>query len=363
MLRKCFFLFSIVLMLVLAGDTSADLIGWWGFDEGSGETAYDYSGNGNDGTLTGSATWVPGRAGGALSFDFDGFGLDASVLLPGETLSSISTKVTVAFWQYGAPTQPARGYYPFQAVTANNDIVLRVFLPRRDETVCFDAGTGDYDRTFTDVLDASQYKGQWNHWVFTKDSNSGYQNIYLNGELVDSNSGNYKPMNNIAKFAIGSRYDGSSGYQGLIDEFRVYDHALSAAEVADLYVNAGLRARSPNPAHKARRVDTDTVLSWTAGDDANSHDVYFGTDYDDVNDANTTLTLDVYAGRQALASNSYDACDLEFKRTYYWRIDEVNDTNTWKGDIWYFTTTPDPNSFFTFTVTADSRGNRGEFQH
>jgi hypothetical protein len=363
MFRKWFFLFSIVLAVGLAGNTSADLIGWWGFDEGSGDTAYDYSGSGNDGTLTGSATWVAGRVGGALSFDFDGLGLDASVLLPGETLSSISTQVTVAFWQYGAPTQPARACYPFQAVTANNDIVLRVFLPRRDETVCFDAGTGDYDRTFTNVLDASQYKGQWNHWVFTKDSNSGHQNIYLNGELVDSNSGNYKPMNNISKFAIGSRYDGSSGYQGLIDEFRVYDHPLTAAEVADLYINAGLRARNPNPAHKAKRVDTEAVLSWTAGDNAHSHDIYFGTDYDDVNDANTTSTLDVYAGRQAFDINSYDPCGLEFKTIYYWRIDEVNGASTWQGDIWHFTTIPDPNSFFTFTVTADSRGNRAEFQH
>ncbi|MHC4500425.1 MAG: LamG-like jellyroll fold domain-containing protein, partial [Planctomycetota bacterium] len=365
MCRKLCFLISFVLLLGLAGDTLADLVGWWGFDEGSDNTAYDYSSGGNDGTITGSATWVAGRVGGALSFDFDGFGLDGSVSLPSDTLSSISTQVTVAFWQYGAPTQPARACYPFQAATANSSIVLRVYLPRNDERVYFDAGTGDYDRTFTEVLDANQYRGQWNHWVFTKNSVNGYQNIYLNGELLDNSTGNYKPMNNINKFVIGSRYDGSSAYQGLIDEFRVYDHAMTAAEVADLYANAGLRARNPNPPRFAEDVELNVVISWTASDDANSHDVYFGTSFNDVNDANNLWEVgtSVYKGRQALETNSYDPCGLEFGTTYYWRIDEVNDANMWKGDIWSFITTPDPNSFFAFTVTADSRGNRAEFQH
>jgi hypothetical protein len=46
-------------------------------------------------------------------------------------------------------------------------------------------------------------------------------------------------------------------------------------------------------------------------------------------------------GRQG--PNSWDPCGLDFGATYYWRIDEVNDPNLWKGDVWSFTTWPEPN--------------------
>ncbi|HCO94455.1 MAG TPA: hypothetical protein DIU00_10975 [Phycisphaerales bacterium] len=58
MCRKSIYLISLVFVLDLAltSTARADLIGWWRFDEGSGTTAYDSSGNGNDGTLVGGAT-------------------------------------------------------------------------------------------------------------------------------------------------------------------------------------------------------------------------------------------------------------------------------------------------------------------
>jgi hypothetical protein len=100
-------------------------------------------------------------------------------------------------------------------------------------------------------------------------------------------------------------------------------------------------AYNPSPANGAKDVQWDRLLSWTPGKDALSHDVYFGTDYNDVNDANTTVTLGVYTGNQSLDANSYDPCGLELlATTYYWRIDEVNETdpNIWKGDVWSFRT-------------------------
>jgi len=70
--------------------------------------------------------------------------------------------------------------------------------------------------------------------------------------------------------------------------------------------------------------------------------VYFGTDFNDVNDANSSLPVgaSVYKGRQSLDATMYDPCGLlELTATYYWRIDEFNDTNvlTCKGRIWRFT--------------------------
>jgi len=81
-------------------------------------------------------------------------------------------------------------------------------------------------------------------------------------------------------------------------------------------------------------------LSWTPGDDANSHDVYFGTTFADVNDANTSDVTGIYKGRQVRDSNSYDPAGTQTAgTTYYWRIDEVNEatSTTWKGDVWQYT--------------------------
>ena len=77
MSKKLIYLISFVLMLGL-GLTSAaeaadpDLVGWWMFDESSGDTAYDSSDNGNDGTLNGDPQWAAGYFNGALEFDGTG---------------------------------------------------------------------------------------------------------------------------------------------------------------------------------------------------------------------------------------------------------------------------------------------------
>jgi len=71
MCRKMIYLVSFVLVLglVLTSIAKADLAAWWKLDEGSGTTASDASGNGNNGTLNGDPQWVAGKLGGALEFD------------------------------------------------------------------------------------------------------------------------------------------------------------------------------------------------------------------------------------------------------------------------------------------------------
>jgi len=96
-------------------------------------------------------------------------------------------------------------------------------------------------------------------------------------------------------------------------------------------------AWDPSPMDGAEEVDPNLGLSWRSGKSASWHDVYFGTDFDDVNDANTSSSE--YKGRQSVDANSYDPPGpLEPGPTYYWRIDEVNpgypDS---KGDLWSFT--------------------------
>ena len=61
MSRNLTILLSLALMLSIAGKASAELVGYWKFDEGSGTVAADSSALGNDGTLSGNATWVDGQ--------------------------------------------------------------------------------------------------------------------------------------------------------------------------------------------------------------------------------------------------------------------------------------------------------------
>jgi len=91
----------------------------------------------------------------------------------------------------------------------------------------------------------------------------------------------------------------------------------------------------PNPRNRQTDVYRDTSLTWWPGDYAVQHDVYFGTDWADVNDA-TTASTGIYVGRQDPCE--YDPpSNLELNKTYYWRIDEVNEPNVWKGMVWEFT--------------------------
>jgi len=114
-------------------------------------------------------------------------------------------------------------------------------------------------------------------------------------------------------------------------------------------------ARGPSPVDKAIDVVRDVVLSWIPGKYANTHDVYLGITFDDVNDADTGSALLVSAGQSA---TTYDPPGrLEFGQIYYWRVDEVNNLNPdspWKGDVWSFTVEPFAYPIENIIATASS---------
>ena len=85
----------------------------------------------------------------------------------------------------------------------------------------------------------------------------------------------------------------------------------------------------PEPADGAESVLVDAALSWTAGFDAKLHTVYFGDNFDDVNNA---------AGGLPQGAANYSPGPLEMAKTYYWRIDEFDAIDTFKGNVWSFTT-------------------------
>jgi len=100
-----------------------------------------------------------------------------------------------------------------------------------------------------------------------------------------------------------------------------------------------LRAMGPSPANGATGTKMTPILKWGAGVSAVSHEVYFGTDADAI--ANADKNSPEYKGTKELGDESFDPGKLAWFTTYYWRIDEVNDSNPdspWIGNLWSFTT-------------------------
>jgi regulation of enolase protein 1 (concanavalin A-like superfamily) len=102
------------------------------------------------------------------------------------------------------------------------------------------------------------------------------------------------------------------------------------------------QARRPKPVDGMRDVLRDAVLNWRPGIYAATHNVYFGTDFNDVNEASETDPRGVLVSPNQDA-NSYDPPGLlDWNQTYYWRVDEVNAPTSpgiYKGKVWSLTVT------------------------
>jgi hypothetical protein len=96
---------------------------------------------------------------------------------------------------------------------------------------------------------------------------------------------------------------------------------------------------SPSPAYGAVNVNQTAILSWSPGIFGTSYNIYFGTDKETVRNADTSSPE--YKGSGDLGSESYDPGKLEWDTTYYWRVDDIDNTNAdspWTGPVWSFTT-------------------------
>ncbi len=351
----------VVLGLILASVSDAALVGWWKFDDGSGTIAKDSSGNGYHGTIT-DPLWVEGHYGGALNFEGSSY-----VDVPPESWSTIVTQATVSFWAYGNPDLQPQANFIFGAFSdpANNEARrMSAHVPWSNGTIYFDTGGPGYNR-ISQAGDAADYEGTWTFWTFLKNADTGDQQVYINGELWLSGTGMTNTMEGVTKFTIGTKPSLAEGwYQGMIDDFRLYDEALSLEQIQDAMTGRGPGlelASNPAPDNEAIDIPRDVVLSWDAGEYAAAHDVYFGTTIDDVNNASRSDPMGVLLS-QGQAETSYDPTGvLDFGTTYYWRVDEVNaapDNTIFKGEVWSFVT--EPVGYPIENVVATSNGTSDE---
>jgi hypothetical protein len=311
-----------------------NLILFYKLDETEGITATDHSGYERHGELDGDAYWDPngGQWDGCLIFDND-----TAILPPYGMLEGLSSEVTVSVWLYGTAQEEPRDNWVADA--GGGYYYLQVKVPDAAGDVYLRAGNDSNDVLVWDDGKPQSWAGFWHHLAFVKDEDPGELGIYFDGELVDSNGTVDSTLANFENRAlkIGAKLTHGSDYEGKMDDFQIYDRALSLRDIQALFRGGDLElAWAPQPFNGESDVSRDVVLTWKPGDFAAQHDVYFGTDMDAVTDANTAQSLGVYIDRRG--PNSYDPGGLELESTYYWRIDEVNDPCVWKGKVWKLST-------------------------
>jgi hypothetical protein len=203
------------------GDWFNGLLGYWKLDEGTGTSAFDSSGNGNNGTLVNNPTWIDGRYGKALSLD----GTDDYAAIPDLCLT-IPTELTVSAWVNSSLDQYDT---PVIHCCKNGEFELKVLSPGIVSFLVKLASSGTYEALSSVTQNAfHQLTGTWTKGESIR--------LYVDGVLVNEISVPDQDLYSANLFsAIGCRYGGSF-FNGTIDEVIVYKRALSEEEVLAHYV-------------------------------------------------------------------------------------------------------------------------------
>jgi hypothetical protein len=322
-------------------DTDPSLVGLWRLDDATGTVALDSSGNDNHGTLNGGPEWVAGVLDGALSFD----GQDDYVDCGNDSVFDITEQITLAIWvnandigngQHNCWLGKGDTAYAIKHQSGNN---IEFFIYN-----------GDWNSiNYTSGID--NLGGEWHHMAGTFDGTQLV--LYIDGQEVDNLPlvTSISTASHSVTLAENSQATGRF-FDGMLDDARIYNRALTAAEILVVMEGGGAPelASKPTPENEASDVVRDVILSWNTGEFAASHTVYLSTHYADVNNSSAAALV----GENLTASN-VDTSILDFGTTYYWRVDAVNsppDRTVFTGDVWSFTVEPMAVPVENITATA-----------
>jgi len=221
----------------VADDTSTGLVGHWTFDEGKGAVARDASGGGNHGKIMGGAEWTEGRIGGALAFD----GTDDFVSIPNESHFDITGHVTVSAW-----IRVESFTASWQAIVTKGDRAWRLHRANKTKRIgfaCSDLSRNEVGDLYgkKDVAD-----GEWHHVAGVLDGTNA--SIFVDGVLDASAASSPTISVNDYAVLIGANAQISGRlFEGVIDDVRIYNRALSADELQALAEAGGASVASIVP--------------------------------------------------------------------------------------------------------------------
>jgi hypothetical protein len=197
----------------------------------------------------------------------------------------------------------------------------------------------DYPASKPIPADGAVLKDTWVSMEWTKGPAAVSHNVYLSDNYEDVAAGSpdvFQGNQGATNFVIG--FPGFPYPEGLIQGTTYY---WRIDEVNDLHPDspwegpvwsftvAPKTAFGPNPADGGEGVELDGRLTWQSGFNAKLHFVYFGDDYDTVNNAAVAPPTGLLF---------YNPGTMESAKVYYWRVDEFDGVNTYKGEVWSFTT-------------------------
>jgi hypothetical protein len=199
------------------------LVGYWSFDEGSGLTAYDYSGKGNEGTLVNGPVWESSgcMSGECLQFD----GVDDWVGVANNTTLTPAI-ITVGAWVKLTDSTLRRQLFNTKwfGWSCETDVNHKPF---------FRINNGG-DSPKGEVL----IVGDWYYFVgvYNPNATAEYRGntLYINGQRVGTTPQSTAIIYSIDILTIG-KYTGGLFWGGLVDDVRIYNRALSAKEIEVLY--------------------------------------------------------------------------------------------------------------------------------
>jgi len=290
------FIFTFLLVLVLPLFCSAyenEPVLYLKFDETSGTTAADSSGNGNNGVLMNSPAWVTGKSGNALSFD----GADDYVRIA-YSASLDASQITVSAWVYKRSNALIYGQIVSREYGNSSDELWSLFYHNSaNDEYLWSVRTNNGGRT----LNGGSSIGDINQWVHLVGTYDGTDvKLYKNGIQIVSGplNGNILPESTPILISAGDNgINGISEFtNAIIDDVRVYNYALTAQEVSDIYYNftpdsspPSMFGGSPNSTLAAGT--TQTILSLTTGENAScKYSTVLGVEYSSM--TNTFLTAD-----------------------------------------------------------------------
>ncbi len=241
-------------------------------------------------------------------------------------IDSVGFDFLVTEWpESSGPAHAGTDDYMHEAALADNPPSGTFYDPEKDGTRLASIGVHEHWNDPTDKQ-YSRNLGAGNGIELLKVSLTG--DVDLNGDgRVD-----FKDFSILALYwgqteesADIAPQDISEGAVDFNDLFVLCENWLKAIKIPPLPA----RAAFPNPYDGASGVNVDADVSWSAGTDAESHDIYFGT----------TEPLP-FVGNQT--DTTFDPGTLDNSKTYYWRIDEINIWGGTEGNVWRFTTTTGP---------------------